>query len=186
MKHLTKKSIALAVPLILSTQGFAQEKPYFGVDYFAGNFTQSNADISPDGLRIKVGSDLHKYLALEVHFATTGEEEQEVTGGAKWDIKLDYLYGTYARGQFPLGNNRGSIYAIAGYSTFSFSSDSSSSALGNESVEEDASESGGSIGLGMDYAVYNNWLVNLDYTSYLNKDGYELNAFNIGVKYQLD
>jgi hypothetical protein len=61
MKRLT---VAL-VTALCSTTLLAAEKPYIGIDYQMGTYTQNNTDVNPEAFRLRAGTELNSYLAVE-------------------------------------------------------------------------------------------------------------------------
>ncbi|PCI51736.1 MAG: hypothetical protein COB51_01535 [Moraxellaceae bacterium] len=174
------KKYALIVPFALSTSlAVAAEQPYIGVDYFGVSFSQSDFDMNSYGVRLKLGSEINQYFAAEIHIATAAEETLETDDGDEWDVKLEYLYGMGFRGQFPFANERARFYGTVGYSYARLEAESDFFDPEADSVD------GASIGFGFDVTAAQNWLVNIDYTSYINSNSAELTGASVGVRYQL-
>ncbi|PCJ18486.1 MAG: hypothetical protein COB04_07195 [Gammaproteobacteria bacterium] len=172
----------MIVPMIFSAAPAFAEKPYVGVDYFIASYDQINADLNSQGVRIKTGSEITPYFAIEVFIASTVENTLNRTNGQEIDASLESIVGASVRLQYPVVQDRVGLYTTLGVSRAVIVA--KSELLLDEEIS--AAESGTSLGFGVDVAVSKQWLVNLDYTSYVNRGAVELNAASIGIKYRLD
>jgi len=160
------KRLALAMAVAtFSAQIFADthdiERPYAGVDYQMGIHERSGEEANPTAARLRAGTQLSPFFAVEAHaaFGTASDELVIDAFGNTVDVELQALYAVFLRPQLPLGDV-GSIYALLGYSYADLEA-------------EDASgfQKKGSFGVGADVKVYKNVRLNVDYVEYI--DGYK-------------
>lgn len=160
------KRLALAMAVAtFSAQTFADthdiERPYAGVDYQMGIHEQSGEEANPTAVRLRAGTQLSPYFAVEAHaaFGTSSDELSPDGGVTVFDIELQALYAVFLRPQLPLGDV-GSLYGLLGYSYADLESNTSS-----------GYQKKGSFGVGADFKVYKNVRINADYVEYI--DGYK-------------
>ncbi|MBL0229354.1 MAG: porin family protein [Moraxellaceae bacterium] len=109
MKRLT---VAL-VTALCSTTLLAAEKPYVGIDYQMGTYNLNNTDVNPEAFRLRAGTEINRYLAVEAQAGLgTASDTYKVTGG-QVDIKVDSFYSLFLRPQLNLTNTV-SVYGLVG------------------------------------------------------------------------
>lgn len=169
MKRLTVALIAaLSSPLVL-----AVEKPYIGIDYQMGTFTSNNFEVNPEALRLRGGTELSPYFAVEAQAGVgTQSDLATVGGGIKSDIKVESFYSLFLRPQINL-TDVASLYCLLGSTYLDASQSATSLQLERKSFGKSFS-----YGVGADFRVYKNIRLNADYINYL--DNYE--AFSLGVR----
>ncbi len=169
MKRLTVALIAaLSSPLVL-----AVEKPYIGIDYQMGTYTSSTFEVKPETLRLRGGTELNQYIAVEAQAGAGVKSAQAVLGGGiKSDINVESYYSLFVRPQINI-NNLASVYGLLG-STY-LDASHSATALQPESKSFGKSVS---YGVGADFRVYQNIRLNADYVHYL--DTYS--AMSLGIR----
>ncbi|MBK7299528.1 MAG: hypothetical protein IPI79_03430 [Moraxellaceae bacterium] len=78
MKRLT---VAL-VTALCSTTLLAAEKPYVGIDYQMGTYSLNNTDVNPEAFRLRAGTEINRYLAVEAQAGLgTASDTYKAAGG---------------------------------------------------------------------------------------------------------
>lgn len=177
-----KKSIA-AVTLSLATiPAGAVEYPYIGLDYLQMDLASQGftEEVSPEAARLRFGAVLHKYVAMEAHVLVGTADDVVVKPGVRYGVEVDGIYSLNLAARLPLGDV-GSAYAHAGYGAVRMSGESSSVFFPDVSVDDD----GITFGATLEFKVWREWGVEIDYTSYLDNDVNELTAVGVGIRRKL-
>ncbi|MBK9185267.1 MAG: porin family protein [Moraxellaceae bacterium] len=168
MKRLT---VALLTALS-STTLLAAEKPYIGIDYQMGTYTQNNTDVNPEAFRLRAGTEINRYLAVEAQAGLgTASDTYKVTGG-QVDIKVDSFYSLFLRPQLNLTNTV-SVYGLVG-GTYIDVSSTSSIPQNNDSGFTHTT----SYGAGLDFTIKNGIRLGADFIQYM--DNYS--AVSVGIR----
>ena len=134
------------------------------------------------------GYKFNQYIALEGRYWAGINSSNALSWrtGINSDVTVDAL-GLYVKPMFPV-SDAFNIYGLVGYGSV----DAKYEPSNNLSITSDT-VSGFSWGLGAEYAVTSNWSVFVDYTSILDGEEGNLDAFatedslstvNVGVNYQ--
>lgn len=168
MKRLTVALIAaLSSPLVL-----AFEKPYVGIDYQLGTYSESNFEVNPEALRLRGGTEINPYFAVEAHVGVgTQADVATLNLGIQSDIKVESFYGLFVRPQIKV-SDFATVYGLFG-STYL---DVSQSATALQPSHKDFGKSF-SYGLGADFQVYKKVRLGADYINYI--DGYTAVSFGV-------
>ncbi|MCG5531422.1 porin family protein [Halorhodospira halochloris] len=186
----TINHIAVVSVLALGSSGAAFAQTPSGGDIYVGGqaaflvFDDSEQDdVDFDdaeliGLLARGGMYVNEHLSVEGR-AGIGVGDDTVTvrpvGGGPdvdTDIELDYLVGGYLRGHLGLEDIL-SFYGVVGYTSAQIS-------IENEFVSESETESGGSVGFGVDVYLGDSTILNFEFMSYYS----DMNALNIGAVYR--
>jgi len=164
MKRLT---VAL-VTALCSTTLLAAEKPYIGIDYQMGTYTYKNVDINPEAFRLRAGTEINRYLAVEAQagIGTASDTYKATSGNGQADIKVDSFYSLFLRPQVNLTKTV-SVFGLVGGTYIDVSS---------------ASDSGfthtTSYGAGLDFTIKNGIRLGADFIQYM--DNYS--AVSVGIR----
>jgi len=130
---------------------------------------------------IKIGYNLHKYLAIEAR-GSMGFSDGD-------HLSHDYSYGLYLKPQYPM-NDTFSIYGLLGYakSKISFENEVDFNGITNDYTRQ----GGVSFGAGVEYILNNHWSLSVDAVRYIDESNVKpegeyaikVDAFNIGVNYR--
>lgn len=156
------------------------EKPYVGLDYSVFTFDAgSSVEFKPHAARVRAGSVLTKFLAVEAH-AGTGIKGDTITVnfGAPvgvLDVRSDVesLYAVFLRPQISAGNLH--LYALAGYGYAKMEL-----SLPHTDVNADEDSGDVSFGGGAELYLDTNWGVNINYIRYQE----DVESFGAGVAYR--
>lgn len=170
MKRLT---VAL-VTALCSTTLLAAEKPYIGIDYQMGTYTQNNTDVNPEAFRLRAGTELNSYLAVEAQAGFATASDTYAAKGITFDIQVDSFYSLFLRPQLSI-NNAVSVYALLGGTYIDVSSTSSDP---TRSPSDSGFTHTASYGAGIDFNVKNGIRIGADFVQYMD----DYNAVSIGVR----
>ncbi|GGF63481.1 porin family protein [Alteromonas lipolytica] len=144
---------------------------YAGASAVYVDYSEGDIDMDLGAILGRVGTQLTDYVALEARLGT-GVSDDSLYGV---ELELNYMYGLYAKAGFE--NNGFYPYVVLGYTKGELEA-----SYGG--YHENASDSDLSYGAGIDYAFTDRVSGNIEYMSYLDKDGYELNGFSAGFTYK--
>lgn len=174
------------VLFLLSLNTWAAEKSnaYFGLQYSQLEYSTSGLpDIEPTALVARIGSYSSENMAIEFRFGV-GLDKGTATLSDPWlgtwdlSLDLDNLIGLYAVGHAPMGSNS-SLYVLLGYTQIDATSSISNGSLSASGSDK---ENDMSMGIGLNLGLGEALALNVEYTSYLSKSDYDLNAFNMGIR----
>lgn len=148
------------------------EKPYVGVDYTMLQLEDVGIDVEPYAIRVRGGSVLGKYLAVEAH-AGAGVGSDTVSGTR---VSLKSLYAVYLRPQVSLGALH--LYALAGYGYLNIAVRDQF----NGSYDEDDSDF--TYGAGAQLDLGEKWGVNASYVQHMKDADYKVESLSAGVVYR--
>lgn len=170
MKRLT---VAL-VTALCSTTLLAAEKPYIGIDYQMGTYTQGNTDVNPEALRLRAGTEINRYLAVEAQagVGTASDTYMATTGNGQADVKVDSFYSLFLRPQLNLTKTV-SVYGLVG-GTYIDVSSTSSIPQNNDSGFTHTT----SYGAGLDFTIKNGIRLGADFTQYMD----DYSAVSVGIR----
>lgn len=174
------KLIVTAALSMTSLSAQAVEYPYIGVDYLHTEYTSSkySGDVSPEAVRVRFGSVLSDHFALEAHLVGGIDGYPVRVPGNTYDVRIDGIYSAGAVGRLALGE-AGSLYVYGGVSHVRLSAESKNPAFD----DQDTTDNGASYGAGIAFRVWRGWLVEADYTSYLDSTANELNVVGVGARH---
>jgi len=185
MKRTAIAAIGLAM---ITLPVLAQAKTYVGMDYAMANYEMDTGfdtlDIKPTALRMRLGSTLNDYLAIELHGAfglSDDTDTVDVLGESiSAQYEIDSALGVFIKARAPVGERFG-LFAMLGYSRLegSYRIDAPSVAIVESGSE---SESDVSMGLGADFRMTDRLYLNADYLQLLDKSGVEVTSLNLGLR----
>ena len=158
--------------LALSANASEIEKPYVGLDYTMLQIEDTGIDVEPHAIRVRGGSVLGKYLAVEAH-AGAGVNSDTVSGTR---VSLKSLYAVYLRPQVSLGALH--LYALAGYGYLNIAVRDQF----NGSYDEDDSDF--TYGAGAQLDLGEKWGVNASYVQHMKDADYKVESLSAGVVYR--
>jgi len=174
-------ALILSAGVVTTAAGASEiEKPFVGLDYSVLTFDGgSDAEFKPHAARLRAGSVLSKYIAVEVHAAGgTRADTLSLNFGAPigtLDVCADLksLYAVFLRPQMTLGSLH--LYALAGYGYANIDL-----SLPGLTVESDEDQSDFSFGAGAELDIGSHWGANVSYVRYLE----DIDAVGAGVVYR--
>lgn len=149
--------------------------------YFGGS--AAFLDVSVDGVSDeasltavygRLGTAFNDNFSGEIRAGLGVGDDTVDVFGTDVDVELDNMFGAYFRGGVQVGP---AIfpYAIVGYTR----GKATASASGFGSRSETASDA--SFGLGADFNLTDNLLINVEYMNYFDKDNAEIDGFSVGL-----
>lgn len=172
-----KKSTIAAIGLSSLVCGSAMaEGNYFGGSFAALDYSDDSVDqdFSLTAVYGRLGTNFSENFSGEIRVGTGVGDDSVSYGGINANIELDTIYGLYVRAGIPVTESF-FPYAVVGYTRGELTL--SVSGLGSASE----SESDASFGLGADFNLTQNVIINGEYMSYFDKDGAEISGFSIGL-----
>jgi opacity protein-like surface antigen len=175
----TNKSLFSAVVIgsvTLLGAGTAQaQNGYAGANLnfleYSENSIDDDASLTAGTFRL--GAQINQYLSGELRAGIGFNDDTVKVSGTDVDIELDYLFGAYIRGGFPV-TERIYPYAVIGVTRGKVTA----SVPGISTSE---SETDTSFGVGVDFTVIDQVTLNVEYMSWFDKDGTEIDGFSVGA-----
>ncbi len=171
-----KTKLLLTAALLLSTTivnaDARKSANYLGAQYAIGSYNEPGIDaINPTMVILRGGSRLHKNFAIEGRIGTG--VTSDTLEGTVLELSVESLYGVYGLAILPV-NEDVSFYGLIGYSkgTLKLS-------IPGDSITD--SDSGTSIGLGVDFVISPTMTLNAEYVSYIDGDLYDFTAVAVGL-----
>jgi len=169
-----KKTLIAGLGLSALLSGYAQAEGYFGgnisfLEYSEGGFEEA----SLTAVVGRLGTTFNENFSGEIRLGFGVGDDSVDVFGTDVDVELDNMFGVYVRGGIPVTDSF-FPYAIVGYTR----GEVTASALG---YSESNSESDVSFGLGADINLSQNAIINMEYMSYFDKDGTEIDGFSVGI-----
>lgn len=173
-------AIALVASALSATAMADIEKPYVGIDYQQGEFELDNgATAKPAAVRLRAGSEVTPYIAVEAHAAFGVQDDDLNVPGASYQVNLNGLYAVYVRPQVKLGDAV-TVYGLLGVAYADLEAELKQPVPGLQSQK--GFDSRGSFGGGVDIKVTDSLRLNADYVDYI--DGYT--AVSAGLRFNLN
>lgn len=172
-------SCLLAGTSVLGSAAYAAEaeKPYIGLDYSQRSYENSNenaSDAEIPGVRLRGGSELSKYFAVEAHVVIgAGDDTGTIGGTSTYTIESPVTYSAFLRPQVKLGSL--TAYALAGYSYVEFEYKTPAT---TEKPTDSTTDF--SFGAGLQLDIGKHLGLNVDYVQYVEG----LSAVSGGVLYR--
>lgn len=170
---MNRLTVALMTALCSSTL-FAAEKPYVGIDYQMGTYTQNNTDVNPETFRLRAGTEINSYLGVEAQAGFGTASDVYNAKGVNFDIKVDSYYSLFLRPQLSISDAI-SIYGLLGGTYIDVSSTSSNPSVAPSDSGFTHTES---YGAGIDFNVKNGIRVGADFIQYMD----DYNAVSLGIR----
>lgn len=136
-----------------------------------GGGSSGRQEVSPKGLRFRIGTQISELLDLEGHFGFSFDDDNELFD----EIQATY-YGAYLKAYLPVGHSS-ALFALGGLTTVNLSQD-----IDGRDFSDD--RAGVSYGFGLETQLTQNADLTADYMSYLRDEGLfeEVSSFNFGIK----
>ena len=179
-------SILLASSLIFLTgTGIAgpEDNGYIGVQYGIGNYSEKNIskDFKPTALITRFGYYFHPNYSVEGRLGFGLQDDTQFLpefGVAGLDAKfeLDSIMGVYGTGHFNLSESS-SLYGVLGVSGVEVTT----SVPAFPAATSTGDETSISYGIGADIGIGKNFILNIEYMKYLDKDNFDLGVIGAGA-----
>ncbi|MBX2826273.1 MAG: porin family protein [Gammaproteobacteria bacterium] len=131
----------------------------------------SENEVSPGGLRMRLGTPISELLDLEGHLGFSFDDENDQFD----EISASY-YGAYLKAYLPVGYSS-ALFALGGLTSVNIDQ-----SIGSSRFSDD--RTGVSYGFGLETQLTENADLTADYMSYLRDEGLfeEITSFNFGLK----
>ncbi len=176
IRHPIKKYLSTVMLLPVLLLGIAlsvNAETYFSIDGSKLNLQTegSDEDISPGGIRFRIGSQISPRIDVEGHLGFSFEDETD-----DFDSLSATYFSGFLKGYIPLGR-ASALYGLVGWSAISLTQE-----LANTEFTED--RGGFSWGFGMETQLTKNADLTGDFVNYIASDGAfeNISAVNVGIK----
>jgi opacity protein-like surface antigen len=191
----TLRLAAIALTCLTVSAAFAQKAPggvYGELGYTQVTIASANAaapTFKPSALRGIVGYEINRNFAVEGMLAfgiADGSADGTVTvngvpGPGTVKVRLDTTYGVYAKAKAEVSPGL-EVFGRLGFTKANYSSTITAAGVGSGSLSD--SSDGPSWGLGASYAVSPTLAMNVDYMSYVDKNGLKATGPTFGVSFK--
>ncbi len=136
-----------------------------------GNESGRSDELTPGGLRFRLGTPIGRLLDLEGHLGFSFDDDND-----KFDDISATYYGAYLKAYLPIGHSS-ALFALSGLTNVNLDQSVGTSELSDNRV-------GVSFGFGLETQLTENADLTADYMSYLRDEGLfeEISSFNFGIK----
>ena len=150
--------------LSVHAQGF-----YLGAEY--SRLGVGSLDF--DAVFLSGGVGLNDWLSLEGRVGKSKKKEED-----NEEVEIESILGAYVKLSARNKKSFISPYVLLGYARTDV-----------DLIDEDGDDLGGSTsdfsyGLGMDFDVSERFYIDVDYINYLDKNGFDITAYSLGLNYQ--
>lgn len=159
---------------------------YISFDYLIVPYNQlGKGDHIVSGLRYRAGLYLFPYISVEAG-AGSGILDHRETGDfggydAIIDMELDYMFGFYIRGEYPLSELL-NIYVIFGYTKAKVSGTLSLREYDDYSPKDIRTDAALSYGAGIEILIHKKFAIDIEYLENADKTELDVRAFVVGLK----
>jgi hypothetical protein len=154
----------------------ADDGGYVGASYLAMAYKEDGlSDAKLGAIAVRLGRTLSKNIAVEARVGKGIKDDTLVVLGIPVEVEVKNFFGFYLRGTAPLTPQL-SVYGLVGYTQGKVSA--SFSGFKNSETDGDAS-----YGVGADFAVNKNVVINAEVAKYFSGDGYEVTGAGVGVAF---
>lgn len=168
-----KTVMALGLAGLMSTPVHAQSN-YGGINAAFLDYTEDgvSGEASLKAVYGRLGTEFNEHFGGEIRLGVGISDDTVRLGPARVDVELEHIYGAYLRGGFQVASFH--PYAILGYTRGKMAA--SAAGFSDSETESDAS-----FGIGVDFALQHNLMINAEYMNYLDKSGAEIDGIAIGL-----
>jgi opacity protein-like surface antigen len=182
METAMKRILTVLAAAVLSTTAFADdaiEKPYLGLSFQQGSFSQTGSStIHVPALRVHMGSELAPMFAVEAHVGTgVSSTKVNLNSSADYNVSVRRYAGAFLRPQLTLGGDEIKLFGLIGYSIVEFRAKAVDS--GVDTIN--GHSSGTSFGGGLELGIYKNFSLRADYVHYVQS--YSAASVGIGMTF---
>ncbi|MBX2884937.1 MAG: porin family protein [Granulosicoccus sp.] len=162
---------------LLSFSAVSGASGYFAIEGSAMSLVNSSApdgsheELSPGGLRLRVGTRISELLDLEGHLGFSFDDDND-----QFDEISATYFGAYLKAYLPVGHSS-ALFALGGLTTVNLNQN-----VNGRDFTDD--RSGVSYGFGLETQLTENADLSADYMSYIRDEGLfeEVSSFNFGIK----
>lgn len=174
-----KRLLALSGLALAASSASAFEQPYLGLSYVPVSYEEADgSDASPAIGQLRFGTDLTKHLGLQARLSFGVDDDVIAKPGNEYDLTIENIYSLGIVGRLPFGDH-GSLYGHVSYSYLQISAESAGAPVFPSTEGNDDTMS---YGVGFVFPAWKHYNLELDYTSYVDKDSYTLEGFGIGLR----
>jgi opacity protein-like surface antigen len=179
----TTNSIRIAIIIVILAGAIspgsllAASVGWIGGDVMQWTYNPDQVDkLSATTVNIRGGIEYSDYFGVETHFATGGSDQVTVNN-TEVNVDLDYMWGVFLRGSYPISAAR--LYGLFGASNLMMSIDSDVLS-GVDRITRLA------YGAGAEYLINKNWVINADYIVYLKSESFTFSGISAGLRYRFE
>lgn len=177
------KSLAIVLLALGGMSGgsvFAESETYIGLQYGMTTYEESNISLEPIAGILRIGKQGEGSLGVEGRLGTglsTDKKQLFGTSTTEAEVEIDSIFGVYLLGHIDMTESA-SVYGIIGMTLMEVTATAS---LGAFSDSVSYKEFAPSFGLGLNYAVRDDILLNTEFISYVNSDDFSASVFSLGI-----
>jgi opacity protein-like surface antigen len=150
---------------------------WIGADVMQWTYNPDEVDkLSATTVNIRGGIEYSDYFGVETHFAMGGSDQVTVNN-TEVNVDLDYMWGVFLRGSYPISAAR--LYGVFGASNLMMSIDSDVLS-GVDRITRLA------YGAGAEYLINKNWVINADYIVYIKSESFTFSGISAGLRYRFE
>jgi opacity protein-like surface antigen len=163
---------------------FAESGNYIGLQYGVTTYEENGTpELEPAMGILRIGWRDANRLSYEARFGTglrSGEDRIFGQSSALAEVEVDSLFGAYVLADLDLSASF-SLYGLLGITSLEATA---SASLGEFSDSVSHRESGPSFGIGLNYELWHNIPLNVEFVSYANGDDFSARTLSLGVTFR--
>ena len=159
---------------------FAESETYIGLQYGMTTYEENDIELEPRSGILRIGQHGEGSFSYEARLGTglaQGKEQLFDTSSTAAEVEIDSIFGAYLLAHVEMTGSA-SVYGILGITSMEATA---TARLGEFSGSVSHKEIGPSFGLGLNYAVLDNILLNTEFISYVNGDDFSATVFSLGI-----
>ena len=159
---------------------FAEWETYIGLQYGMTTYEESDISLEPITGILRIGQQGEGSFGFEARLGTglaQGKEQLFGTSSTEAEVEIDSIFGAYLLAHIDMTGSA-SVYGILGMTSMGATATAS---LGEFSDSVSYKEFAPSFGLGLNYEVLDNILLNTEFISYVNADDFSASVFSLGI-----
>lgn len=172
-----RRIIALSVLFLVSAVAQAADGWYAGASFVQVDYKETGFEtVSPTAVAFRLGREINPYLAVEGRLGTGLSEDTIRVAGVNVSVEVDNFIGVYARGMIPTGT------LFRPYGMVGYTSGELTASGGGVAVSAD--ESDFSYGLGADFNIGKQLVLNAEFARLFKGAGFKVEGFSLGVAFR--
>lgn len=170
-------ALAVGSSALASGYGSDYASGYGSVSYAFHELTVESEEFDLDSVYGRIGAQFNEFVSAEFRVGIGVSDDSLKGPGGELSVEIDKYFGGYVRGSMPI-NEVIAPYVVVGYTDVELEVDFDTF-LGEGS--ESDSDGDISYGVGVDFMLDRNLLMNVEYLNMYDDDDVEISGFSLGI-----
>lgn len=161
---------------VLAAAACADDGGYIGASYVGMTYKEDGIpDAKPASAAVRLGRTLNKNISVEARIGEGVKDDSVPVFGIPVTVKVESFFGVFLRAALPI-TQQFSAYGLVGYTQGKVSASASGFKLST-------TDSDTSYGVGADFAVSKNVVINAEAAKYFSGEGYKVTGIGLGLAF---